>query len=98
MPLITNILLPVDFSPSSIAMAPYVKRAATLWNAKVSLVHVFDPSSSNAFELQLHFRMITETAAYVDRAPSGTFGVAKEHQRHSVAGGQVYELIVFLRA
>jgi nucleotide-binding universal stress UspA family protein len=51
MRLITNILFPVDFSPSSIAMAAYVKRAATLFGAKVSLVHVFDPSSYNAFEL-----------------------------------------------
>jgi nucleotide-binding universal stress UspA family protein len=58
--LITNILFPVDFSPSSIAMAAYVKRAATLWNAKVSLVHVFDPSSSNAFEL--YVRPATELA------------------------------------
>lgn len=61
MPLITNILFPVDFSPSSIAMAAYVKRAATLWNAKVSLVHVFDPSSSNAFEL--YVRPASELAA-----------------------------------
>jgi nucleotide-binding universal stress UspA family protein len=53
MRLITNILFPVDFSPSCIAMAAYVKRAATLWDAKVSLVHVFDPSSYNAFELYL---------------------------------------------
>jgi nucleotide-binding universal stress UspA family protein len=50
---ITNILFPVDFSPSCIAMAAYVKRAATLFDAKVSLVHVFDPSSYNSFELYL---------------------------------------------
>ena len=51
MRLITNILFPVDFSPSSSAMAAYVKRAAILFGAKVSLVHAFDPSSYNAFEL-----------------------------------------------
>jgi hypothetical protein len=51
MGLITNILFPVDFSPSCIAMAAYVKRAAILFGAKVSLVHAFDPSSYNAFEL-----------------------------------------------
>ena len=51
MSLIANILFPVDFSPSCVAMAAYVKRAATLFGAKVSLVHVFDPSSYNAFEL-----------------------------------------------
>ncbi len=51
MPLITNILFPVDFSPSCVAMAPYVKRAATLTGAKVSLIHVYDPASYNGFEM-----------------------------------------------
>jgi hypothetical protein len=37
MGLITNILFPVDFSSSCVAMAAYVKRAATLLGAKVSL-------------------------------------------------------------
>jgi nucleotide-binding universal stress UspA family protein len=50
---ITNILFPVDFSLSCIAMAPYVKRAAALFAAKVSLIHVFDPASYNGFELYL---------------------------------------------
>ena len=53
MALIKNILYPVDFSPSCIAMAAYVKRASTVLNAKVSLVHVFDPASYNGFELYL---------------------------------------------
>lgn len=64
MKLITNILFPVDFSPSCIAMAPYVKRAATLCGAKVSLIHVFDPASYNGFEL------------YVRRSQE----IAEEHQ------------------
>jgi len=51
MGLIANILFPVDFSPSCIAMAPYVKRAATLLGAKVTLVHVVDLGSYNGFEL-----------------------------------------------
>ena len=51
MRLITDILFPVDFSPSCIAMAPYVKRAAGFYGAKVSLIHVFDPASYNGFEL-----------------------------------------------
>lgn len=51
MALIANILFPVDFSPSCIAMAPYVKRAATLLGARVSLVHVVDLASYNGFEL-----------------------------------------------
>lgn len=50
---ISNILFPVDFSQSCIAMAPYVKRAAALVGAKVSLIHVFDPASYNGFELYL---------------------------------------------
>src|ERR1700758_1341776 len=53
MALITNILFPVDFSPSCIAMAPYVKRTAALFGAKVTLVHVFDPASYDGFELFL---------------------------------------------
>jgi nucleotide-binding universal stress UspA family protein len=58
MGLITNILFPVDFSASCIAMAPYVKRAAALFGAKVSLIHVFDPASYNGFEL--YFRPPSE--------------------------------------
>jgi len=65
MGLITNILFPVDFSSSCIAMAPYVKRAAALFAAKVSLIHVFDPASYNGFEL------------YVARDPAE---IAEEHR------------------
>jgi len=50
---ITNILFPVDFSASCVAMASYVKREATLFGAKVSLMYVFDPASHNGFELYL---------------------------------------------
>lgn len=53
MGLINSILFPVDFSPSSVAMAPYVSRVATLFNARVSLIHVFDPASYNGFELYI---------------------------------------------
>jgi len=49
--LISNILFPVDFSPSCVAMAAYVKRAAALLGARVSLVHVVDPASYNGLEL-----------------------------------------------
>lgn len=61
---IQNILFPVDFSESCVAMSAYVKRAAALLHARVSLIHVFDPSSYNGFEL------------YVRTAPE----VADEHQ------------------
>jgi nucleotide-binding universal stress UspA family protein len=40
--LIEDILFPVDFSPSCAAMAADVKRAAALFGARVTLVHVFD--------------------------------------------------------
>jgi nucleotide-binding universal stress UspA family protein len=51
MALIKNILYPVDFSPSCIAMAPYIKRVARLFGAGVTLVHVVDPGGYNGFEL-----------------------------------------------
>jgi nucleotide-binding universal stress UspA family protein len=58
--LITNILFPVNFSHSCIAMTPYVKKAAALWGARVSLIHVFDPASQSGFEL--YVRRSTEIA------------------------------------
>jgi nucleotide-binding universal stress UspA family protein len=51
MGLITNILFPVDFSASCIAMGAYVKRAAALLGARVSLIHVYDPASHSGLEL-----------------------------------------------
>ena len=47
---IQRILFPVDFSPSCIAMAPFVKRAASLASAEVTLLHVLEVSPSG-FEL-----------------------------------------------
>ena len=58
MSVITRILYPVDFSPSCIAMAAYVKRAAALLGARVSLVHVVDPTGYNG--MQLYLRPISE--------------------------------------
>jgi nucleotide-binding universal stress UspA family protein len=60
MSLIASILFPVDFSPSCIAMAAYVKRAAALLEAKVSLVHVVDPTGYNG--IQLYVRPISEVS------------------------------------
>ena len=51
MGLITNILFPVDFSPSCLAMGAYAHRVATLFGARVSLLHIVDPARYNAFEL-----------------------------------------------
>ena len=49
--MIQNILFPVDFSPACLAMAPFVQRAAAVLSAKVTLVHVFDPTDYSGFEL-----------------------------------------------
>jgi len=57
---IQNILFPVDFSPSCIAMAAYVKRASAIFGAKVTLVHVFDLYNHDAF--QLYVRPLSEVA------------------------------------
>jgi nucleotide-binding universal stress UspA family protein len=46
-----NVLFPVDFSPSSVAMAAYVRRSAAVFGAKVSLLHVVDPASYSGLEL-----------------------------------------------
>jgi nucleotide-binding universal stress UspA family protein len=51
MGLISNILFPVDFSPSCVAMAPFVKRSAALLGARVSLIHVYDPNSYSGAEV-----------------------------------------------
>jgi nucleotide-binding universal stress UspA family protein len=51
MAMIESILFPVDFSPSCVAMAPYVKRAASLFGAQVSLLYVVDLGGYNGFEL-----------------------------------------------
>ena len=47
---IEKILFPVNFSASCIAMSAYVKRAAALSNATVTLVHVIDPGDLDIFE------------------------------------------------
>jgi nucleotide-binding universal stress UspA family protein len=60
MTMIQNILFPVDFSPSCVAMAAYVKRAAAIFGARVTLVHIFDLYSHDA--LQLYVRSLSEVA------------------------------------
>jgi len=60
MTMIENILFPVDFSPSCAAMAAYVKRAAAIFGARVTLVHIFDLYSHDA--LQLYVRSLSEVA------------------------------------
>jgi nucleotide-binding universal stress UspA family protein len=48
---ISNILFPVNFTPLCAAMGAYVKRAAAVLGARVSLIHVCDPVSHSGFEL-----------------------------------------------
>src|SRR3984893_11662131 len=92
MRLITNILFPVDFSASCVAMASYVKRAATLFGAKVSLMYVFDPASHNGFELYLirGSEEIAEEHQTIGRDRLNSFLQAEfpisEHPRIVVAG------------
>ncbi|HXJ96400.1 MAG TPA: universal stress protein [Terriglobia bacterium] len=48
--MIRNILFPIDFSAACAAMAPFVKRAASITSAKVTLLHVLEAAGSG-FEL-----------------------------------------------
>ena len=50
MTMIQNILFPVDFSPACVAMAPFVRKAASIFSAEVTLLRVVDTFSSG-FEL-----------------------------------------------
>ncbi len=65
MALITNILFPVDFSHSCLAMGAYVKRVAAIFSARMSMIHVFDSASHNGLEL------------YLMRTP---YEIAQEHE------------------
>lgn len=49
--MIKDILFPVDFSPACTAMSGFVKRAAAMFGAQVTLLHVFDLTSHSGFEL-----------------------------------------------
>jgi nucleotide-binding universal stress UspA family protein len=57
---IQNILFPVDFSASCTAMAPYIKRAAAIASAKVTLLYVLEPSASAASGFELLARPLRE--------------------------------------
>ena len=60
---IRKIMFPVDFSISSVAMSPYVQRAAKLLHATVSLVHVVAPGASDVFEAyELYQRPMSEVS------------------------------------
>ncbi len=91
MRLIKNILFPVNFSSSCIAMTPYVKKAAALFGARVSLIHVFDPGSHSGFELYVRGSVeIAEEHQEIARKRLNSFLQAEfpvsEHPRILVAG------------
>ena len=91
MRLIKNILFPVNFSSSCIAMTPYVKKAAVLFGARVSLIHVFDPGSHSGFELYVRRSVeIAEEHQEIARNRLNSFLQAEfpvsEHPRILVAG------------
>ena len=70
---IKNILFPVDFSPSCFAMAPFVKRAACITSAKVTLLHVVEVTASG-FELYVRpFPEIKENCKGVAREKLNAF-------------------------
>lgn len=66
--MIRRILFPVDFSPSCTAMAPFVKRAAEVFAAKVTVFHVVEPPASG-FDLLV--RPMREIEADLEQAAAG---------------------------
>jgi len=97
MALIQNILFPVDFSPPCTAMAAYVKRAAALCGAKVSLVHVVDLASLNGFELYLRSTAeIAEEHRSIGQARLNSYLAAEfpvtQHERILVSGDAATEI------
>jgi nucleotide-binding universal stress UspA family protein len=70
---IQNILFPVDFSPSCTAMAAFVKRSTSITSARVTLLHVLEPSTSS-FELAVRsLREIEEDRETVAREQLNSF-------------------------
>jgi nucleotide-binding universal stress UspA family protein len=58
---IEKILFPIDFSESTRAMAPFADRAAALFGAQITLVHVIDPRALDLSEqMELAIRPMRE--------------------------------------
>jgi nucleotide-binding universal stress UspA family protein len=100
--MIKNILFPVDFSLSCAAMAGYVRRAAAIFRAKVTLVHVFDLSSHNGFELYVRpLYEIAEEHRELARAKLDSFLQAEfpiaESARILLSGDVATEIAQFAR-
>jgi len=97
-----TILFPVDFSLSCAAMAGYVQRAAAIFRAKVTLVHVFDLSSHNGFELYVRpLYEIAEEHRELARAKLDSFLQAEfpiaESTRIPLSGDVATEVAQFAR-
>jgi hypothetical protein len=71
--MIAKVLFPVDFSSACVAMAPYAKRAADLFDARVTMVHVCDLASHNGFELCVRRRRSPKSTSELRRNGSGPF-------------------------
>jgi hypothetical protein len=54
-------------------MAPYAKRAADLFDARVTMVHVCDLASHNGFELCVRRRRSPKSTSELRRNGSGPF-------------------------
>lgn len=73
MTIIHDILFPVDFSPSCVAMAPFVKRAESICSAKVALLHVLEPVASGFEVLVRPLPEVEENREIVARASLNSF-------------------------
>ncbi len=73
MPMIQKILFPVDFSPSCEAMAPFVKRAAQMLSAHLTLLYVFDLASSGFELLERSLREMEEDREHAARERLNSF-------------------------
>jgi nucleotide-binding universal stress UspA family protein len=97
MSMINKILYPVAFSPSCTAMGAYVRRAAAMWNAQVSLLHVVDPASHSGFELYSRSPLeISEEHLAIGRERLAAFHTAEfppdTHPRIVAAGDAATEI------
>jgi nucleotide-binding universal stress UspA family protein len=93
---IQNILFPVDFSASCMAMAPFVRRAASITRAKVTLLHVLPPFTGSFELLARPLPEIQENREYLGRERleaflQGEFPGA-ESPRTLVAGDEAAEI------
>lgn len=70
---IQNILFPVDFSPSCVAMAPFVKREAAMFAAKITIIYVLEPSVSGFELLTRAPQEVEEDRKQVARAKLNSF-------------------------